>query len=151
MGQNNSIDTHPESHIIRCPTEYREGCCPTDIVRFDTSGAKQHQRLLKLIGELGGPSEIDRKFDELGMKMEQFNGQFNVVVLVILSFIPLVNLVMLCVMCCLDKRYKLVESHFEDWGELGIKVQYVNGSGEREYQGRIETDFVLILLPLSIA
>jgi hypothetical protein len=141
MGQNYSIDpTIPESQIIRCPVIYQKECCSKSVAEFDTSGAKNHLGLLNLIGEGqgSGASKIDQKFDELAMKLEDFtiaNPCLRVIVIIVL-WIALVNLLLICGMCYKSNTFdKMIQSHFEDWRELGIQIKYLGG-GQGQYNAK---------------
>jgi hypothetical protein len=154
MGQKCSIGTYPEeSQIVRCPVYGDGGCCSNYVYKFDTSGAKNHQGLIRVIGEGSSPEAskiLDQKFNELEMKLEEFNvTSCNCVAIIILFIIPLVNLVMLCGLCYNSNKFnRIIQSHFEDWKQLGVQVEYCGSDDGRE-GSRARPPYILFILPYS--
>ena len=127
MGQKYSIGTYPEeSQRVRCPVFRNNKCCSNYVLRFDASGAKSHQGLIRVIGNgdsVEASKIIDQKFDELEIRLDHFHNltPCKQAVIGILFFIPLVNLIMLCGHCYhIDRIDKIIQSNFADWKEFGV-------------------------------
>ena len=149
MGQKHSIDTLPEeSQMVRCPQKPNQKCCS----QFDTSGAKNHQGLIRVIGNGDwsiASKIIDQKFNELQSKLEDFSlTPCNQAVIIILFLIPFVNFLVCCGYCCyrVKKIDKIIESNFDDWKELGIQVDYCVPTDEYIYR----PPYILFTLPRSV-
>ena len=173
---NGSIGTNPESHIVRCPVlNYNHECCSLDVLQFDTSVAKNHPGLINLIGDgiqyRWNPevSKIDKKFDELEMKLKSFQTSFQKpgLVIFILMLIPFVNLLIIPLflygLYYKSKKFdEVIQAHFEDWKVLGIQTKYVrsrHGNDKQHRTRRIKEgtrdpsreDCIAFILPFSMA